>query len=148
MSAGEPRGRVRLPHLQPHAVVESMRSVAAVVALVACVHAGAWALLHGQVTAPNFDGQLASASYAPYGPDPRPAGSERADEEKIRGDLKMLAPYTRAIRTYTSTNGVDAVTPIAAEFGVRVTAGAWLNLDEEKKESDAERAKREAQNER
>ncbi len=128
-----------------------MRSVAAVVALVACVHTGAWALLQGQAIAPNFDGQLASVSYAPYGPGPRPAGTEAADEAKIRSDMKLLAPYTRAIRTYTSTNGVEAVTPIAAEFGLRVMAGAWINLDEGRDESAndyKDKKDREAQNTR
>ena len=43
-----------------------MRTVAAVVALVACVQAGMWALSRDQVTAPGFDGQLASVSYAPF----------------------------------------------------------------------------------
>ena len=43
-----------------------MRSVAAVVALVACVHAGLWALASDNLSAPDFDGQLASISYAPF----------------------------------------------------------------------------------
>ncbi|MFZ5690528.1 MAG: glycosyltransferase [Pseudomonadota bacterium] len=38
----------------------------------------------------------------------------------------MLAPYTRAIRTYSSTKGLDLVPQIAAQAGLRVTAGAWL----------------------
>ena len=43
-----------------------MRTVAAVIALVACVHAGLWALMRDDVRAPNFEGQLASVSYAPF----------------------------------------------------------------------------------
>ena len=43
-----------------------MRTVAAVIALVACVHAGLWALARDHINAPNFDGQLASVSYAPF----------------------------------------------------------------------------------
>ena len=41
-----------------------MRTVAAVIALVACVHAGLWAVSRDHISAPNFDGQLASVSYA------------------------------------------------------------------------------------
>ena len=43
-----------------------MRTVAAVVALVVCVHAGLWAISRDSISAPNFDGQLASVSYAPF----------------------------------------------------------------------------------
>ena len=46
--------------------LESMRTVAAVIALVACVHAGfgPWRAITS--AAPDFDGQLASVSYAPF----------------------------------------------------------------------------------
>ena len=69
-----------------------MRTVAAVVALVACVHAGFWALLRDNVRAPDFAGQLASVSYAPFeGSRIRtPARLPRAAQ--IRADLKLLAP--------------------------------------------------------
>ncbi len=42
-----------------------MRTVAAVVALVACVHAGLWALTQTKLSAPDVEGPLASVSYAP-----------------------------------------------------------------------------------
>ena len=43
-----------------------MRSVVAVVALVVCVHAGLWTLLHRQQAAANIDAPLASVSYSPF----------------------------------------------------------------------------------
>ncbi len=64
--SAEPRGRVQGSAILPQLVLSSMRTVAAVVALVACVHAGLWALMRDNVRAPNFDGQLASVSYAPF----------------------------------------------------------------------------------
>ena len=51
--------------LQPHSVM-SMRLVAVVVALIACVHAGLWALSWEQAAAPDVTGPLASVSYAPF----------------------------------------------------------------------------------
>ena len=39
---------------------------------------------------------------------------------------RRIAPYTRAIRTYSSTDGSELVPPIAAEFGLKVTVGAWI----------------------
>jgi glucan 1,3-beta-glucosidase len=50
-----------------------MRTVAAVVALVACVHVGFWALLRDDARAPDFGGQLASVSYAPFEGSAHPA---------------------------------------------------------------------------
>ncbi|MEP7029864.1 MAG: glycosyltransferase [Pseudolabrys sp.] len=106
-----------------------MRTVAAVIALVACVHAGLWAMVRDHISAPNYDGQLASVSYAPFEGSAHPDSGQVARVEKIRSDLKMLAPQTRAIRTYSSTGGVELVPGIAAEFGLRVTVGAWLDKD-------------------
>ena len=53
---------------------------------------------------------------------------------QIRADLKMLAPLTRAIRTYSSTGGVELVPGIASEFGLRVTVGAWIDKNQDRNE--------------
>jgi exo-beta-1,3-glucanase (GH17 family)/cellulose synthase/poly-beta-1,6-N-acetylglucosamine synthase-like glycosyltransferase len=111
-----------------------MRSVAAVVALVACVHAGLWALTRQSISAPNFEGQLASVSYAPFGPSSNPNEGDKARAAQIRSDLKMLAPMTRAIRLYSSTGGVELVPRIAQEFGLRVTVGAWIDKHKDRNE--------------
>ena len=41
-----------------------MRSVVAVVALVACVHAGLWTLLQQKTAVPNIDGPLATVTFS------------------------------------------------------------------------------------
>jgi cellulose synthase/poly-beta-1,6-N-acetylglucosamine synthase-like glycosyltransferase/exo-beta-1,3-glucanase (GH17 family) len=115
-----------------------MRSVAAVVALVACLHAGVWALRQTQASAaPNFEGILNSVSYSPFttGVHPDLEGS-RPPEERIRAELKALAPYTKAIRLYSSTGGVEQVPKIAAEFGLKVTLGIWLDKTDRRSETD------------
>jgi len=111
-----------------------MRTVAAVVALVACVHAGLWALMRDDARAPKFDGQLASISYAPFEGSAHPDSGGIARTAQIRADLKLLAPLTRAIRTYSSTGGVELVPGIASEFGLRVTAGAWIDKNQDRNE--------------
>jgi exo-beta-1,3-glucanase (GH17 family)/glycosyltransferase involved in cell wall biosynthesis len=111
-----------------------MRTVAVVLALVTCVHAGLWALLRTQTTAPDFSGQLASISYAPYANSQNPDDGARPTAAQIRADLKAIAPYTRAIRTYSSTGGGELIPPIAAEFGLKVTVGAWIGKDKERNE--------------
>jgi exo-beta-1,3-glucanase (GH17 family)/cellulose synthase/poly-beta-1,6-N-acetylglucosamine synthase-like glycosyltransferase len=112
-----------------------MRSVAAVVALVACLHAGAWAIWQTQASAPNAGGVLNSISYSPFTSAVHPdTEGSRPAEAQIRADLKALAPYTRAIRLYSSTGGVEQVPPIAAEFGLKVTLGIWLDKNEKRNE--------------
>jgi len=106
-----------------------MRSVATVVALAACLHAGVWAYFNTTGSAPNVGKPLASVSYAPF------EGIRHSDDAptpaQIRADLKAIAPYTDTIRTYRSTRGMELVPAIAAEFGLKVTLGVWLdtNLD-------------------
>src|SRR5262249_46810299 len=104
-----------------------MRSVVAVVALISCVHAGLWAFLHRQQTVPNIDGPLASVSYSPYTRWQDPERGDKPTVEQIRNALRLLSPYTRTIRTYSSTGGVELVPSIAAEFGMKVTVGIWLD---------------------
>src|SRR5262245_2593225 len=110
-----------------------MRSVVAVVALISCVHAGLWAFLHQQQTVPNIDGPLASVSYSPYTRWQNPDNGDVPTAEQIRNDLRLLSPYTRTVRTYTSTRGLELVPGIAAEFGMRVTLGIWLDKLQDKK---------------
>src|SRR5262249_46074790 len=56
--------------------------------------------------------------------------------EQIRADLKALAPYTKAIRTYSATRGAELVPPIAAEFGLKVAVGAWIGKDQERNKAE------------
>jgi exo-beta-1,3-glucanase (GH17 family)/glycosyltransferase involved in cell wall biosynthesis len=109
--------------------IASMRSVAVVVALAACLHAGLWANFQTTGNAPNVNKSLASVSYAPF--EGIRNSNEAPTAAQIRADLKAIAPYTDTIRTYRSTRGMELVPGIAAEFGLKVTLGAWLdtNLD-------------------
>src|SRR5258707_10198332 len=117
-----------------------MRSVAAVVALVACVHAGLWTLLQRHQAGPNIDGPLASVSYSPYSRSQHPDYGDRPTAEQIRADLKLLSPYTRTVRTYSSTGGVELVPGIAAEFGLKVTIGIWVDKNEARNEREIQTA--------
>jgi exo-beta-1,3-glucanase (GH17 family)/cellulose synthase/poly-beta-1,6-N-acetylglucosamine synthase-like glycosyltransferase len=111
----------------------SMRTVAAVLALVACVHAGLWVLLRSEQTPPDFSGKLESVSYAPFAHSD-PNSGPRPTAEQIRADLAAIAPTTKAIRLYSSTGGNELVPPIAAEFGLKVTVGAWIDDDQDSNE--------------
>jgi exo-beta-1,3-glucanase (GH17 family)/cellulose synthase/poly-beta-1,6-N-acetylglucosamine synthase-like glycosyltransferase len=116
-----------------------MRVVVAVLLFVATTHAALWGAFQGKEQAPDFTGVLPSVSYAPFEGTAHPDIDNVPNAEKIRADMKKLAPLTRAIRLYSSTGGVELVPPIAAEFGLKVTVGAWIdkNVDRNEREIDA-----------
>ncbi len=99
-----------------------------------CVHGALWAVTRERVTASDFSGQLASISYAPYHGSLHPDKGNRPTAAQIRADLKVLAPLTRAVRTYSSTGGGELVPGIANEFGLRATIGAWIDKDQKRNE--------------
>ena len=116
-----------------------MRAVVVVLACVTALHAGIWALLRDEQQAADFRGTLPSVSYAPFEGTGHPDIDNIPTQEKIRSDLRKLAPLTRAIRLYSSTGGVELVPPIANESGLKVTVGAWIdkNVDRNEREMQA-----------
>jgi exo-beta-1,3-glucanase (GH17 family)/cellulose synthase/poly-beta-1,6-N-acetylglucosamine synthase-like glycosyltransferase len=113
--------------------------VAVVVAVATAMQASMWFLLHERVSPPNADGTLASLSFSPINPK-HDGEADTTSEAQIRSDLAAVAPYTRAIRTYSVGNGLDRVPELASEYGVRVTLGIWLDEWEEQNEREIERA--------
>src|SRR4051795_3443016 len=113
-----------------------MRAVVAVLVFVSALHAGLWGALRDKQQAPEFRGILPSVSYAPFEGTAHPDVDNLPNSDKVRADLKTLAPLTRAIRLYSSTGGVEIVPPIAAEVGLKVTVGAWIdkNVDRNERE--------------
>jgi exo-beta-1,3-glucanase (GH17 family)/cellulose synthase/poly-beta-1,6-N-acetylglucosamine synthase-like glycosyltransferase len=118
-----------------------MRSVVLVivVALATALHAVAWFLMQERVAPPNTGGQVASVSFSPIDPN-RDGEVDGTTAAQIRSDLAVVAPVTRAVRTYSATNGLELVPAIASEYGLRVTLGVWLNEWEVKNDKEIENA--------
>src|SRR5438552_7668561 len=109
----------------------SIGLVAVVVGLVAFFHATLWALNDRELEPPCVRGPLTSFSYTRL----QGSGSGgRVTAAQIRSDLKVLAPHSRAIRTYASTGGLELVPAIANEFGLAVTVGSWIGRDQQRNE--------------
>src|SRR6201996_4633687 len=104
-----------------------MRAVVAVLLFVTAAHAALWGILQDKQQAPDFHGLLPSASYAPF--EPGHTVDIATDAEKVRNDLRKLSTLTRAVRLYSSTEGNELVPPIAAELGMKVMVGAWIDKD-------------------
>jgi cellulose synthase/poly-beta-1,6-N-acetylglucosamine synthase-like glycosyltransferase/exo-beta-1,3-glucanase (GH17 family) len=114
-----------------HRVI-SLGTFAAIVSLVACMHVAFWALNKPDATAASVEGKLPSVSYNRFA-EPSPDGL-RIPEAQIRTDLTAIAAHAKAVRTYASTQGLERVPEIAAELGLTVTLGIWLDKDNARNE--------------
>jgi exo-beta-1,3-glucanase (GH17 family) len=50
-------------------------------------------------------------------------------EEQVRRRMKIIAPYTKWIRSFSCTEGNEYIPKVAREFGIKTLVGAWLGND-------------------
>lgn len=61
---------------------------------------------------------------------------DQISEEQVRRRLKIMAPYTKWVRSFSCTEGNEFVPKIARELGMKTLVGAWLGDDTEKNEKE------------
>ena len=71
-------------------------------------------------------GRFNSLSYAAYRPGESPLTNQFATQAEVEQDMALLAPLTRAIRTYAAIEGPYDIPAIAQRHGLRVWQGIWL----------------------
>ena len=59
-------------------------------------------------------------------------------EEQVRRRMKIIAPYTKWVRSFSCIEGNEFIPKIAREFGIKTLVGAWLGDDAEKNEKEIE----------
>ena len=79
---------------------------------------------------------LHGISFSPYIESQQPGTF--IPEEQIRERLKIVRPYTNWIRTFSVTDGHEAIPRIAHEAGLKTLVGAWLGTDKKKNEREIE----------
>jgi glucan 1,3-beta-glucosidase len=67
--------------------------------------------------------------FSPYEEGQKPG--EQITEEQIRRRIEIIKPYTKWIRTFSCTDGNEAIPRIAKEYGIKTLVGAWLGDDSE-----------------
>jgi cellulose synthase/poly-beta-1,6-N-acetylglucosamine synthase-like glycosyltransferase/exo-beta-1,3-glucanase (GH17 family) len=113
-------------------------TVVLILCLVAAVHLAFWRLAEPRAVAAQVEGRLPSVSYNRFA---RPSSVNlTVSEERIRADLTAIAKQAKAVRTYGSTKGLEHVPEIAAELGLAVTLGIWIDKDEARNEREIETA--------
>jgi glucan 1,3-beta-glucosidase len=55
----------------------------------------------------------------------------QVSEKQIRRRMKIIKPYTKWIRSFSCTDGNEAIPRIAHEYGIKTLVGAWLGDDAE-----------------
>jgi exo-beta-1,3-glucanase (GH17 family) len=58
-----------------------------------------------------------------------PTIDDRISEKQIIARMKIIAPYTEWIRTFSCVNGMDQVGRLAHQMGLKAAIGAWLDVD-------------------
>jgi len=59
-------------------------------------------------------------------------------EDQVRRRMKIIAPYTKWVRSFSCTEGNEFIPKIAHEFGIKTLVGAWLGDDSEINEREIE----------
>ncbi|MSP04356.1 MAG: glycoside hydrolase [Acetobacteraceae bacterium] len=73
--------------------------------------------------------QLNSVSFAPFRSGQSPLANRFPSAAEVDADLALLAPITRAIRTYATIEGDYDVPALAARHGIKIWLGLWLGGD-------------------
>ncbi|WP_340202437.1 glycosyl hydrolase family 17 protein [Ascidiimonas sp. W6] len=67
--------------------------------------------------------------FSPYMEGQKPG--DQMSEEQIHRRMKIIQPYTKWIRSFSCTDGNEAIPRIAHEYGIKTMVGAWLGDDSE-----------------
>jgi glucan 1,3-beta-glucosidase len=59
-------------------------------------------------------------------------------EEQVRRRMKIIAPYTKWVRSFSCTEGNEFIPLLAKEYGIKTLVGAWLGDDPEINEREIE----------
>lgn len=66
---------------------------------------------------------------SPYQEGQKPG--DQLSEEQVRRRLKIMQPYTKWVRSFSTTEGNEMIPKIAKEMGMKTLVGAWLGDDPE-----------------
>ena len=97
-------------------------------AVVVTLNFFAWAWTVHHFDAPDTSAHVNGLTYAPYGRSEAPWGRQEPLERLLHADLKQLSIVTKQLRTYSAAQFPE-LPRIAAQYGLRLTLGAWLQKD-------------------
>ena len=115
-------GASRLPRFRFTAAVAALL----IAAVVAAGNFGLWAWVNQPAPAPEVDGKVKGFAYSGFQRHQNPLKDRFPTHDELSADVQLLAKHTSRIRTYSVTENA-AVLAYARQYGLKVTAGAWLD---------------------
>lgn len=106
-----------------------------VAAVIAAANWAFWSWINRPPESAGWTGPVGGFAYNGFrrGQTPLPPEPTYPTEQEVAEDVAILAKYSRRLRIYSSLDA-PAVPELARQYGVRVTAGAWLSTDKERNE--------------
>ena len=106
----------------------------------ALVTIGTWAWLNRPETEPEWPHKVWGFALSPYQADQNAVKEEYPTREQIASDLDIVKGTTRAVRTYTVAGTIGLVPELAAERGLNVALGVWVDARRERAEAELDTA--------
>jgi exo-beta-1,3-glucanase (GH17 family)/cellulose synthase/poly-beta-1,6-N-acetylglucosamine synthase-like glycosyltransferase len=108
----------------------------------ALVHFAIWSLSNRALPVMNAPSIVHGFAYSGFQEDQSPLEKQYPSTAELDNDLKILKPLTNRIRLYGALENSEII-GLAANHGMRVTAGAWIGADDKAnhREIDALKAK-------
>ncbi len=102
----------------------------AVILTILAIHSGIWWFFNRPITQQqDWLYPIQGVSFSPYQSGQDPFLGIHPSIQEMRTDLRLLQGKVREVRSYGSTNGLEQIPALASEFGLDVTAGAWLDAN-------------------
>jgi exo-beta-1,3-glucanase (GH17 family)/cellulose synthase/poly-beta-1,6-N-acetylglucosamine synthase-like glycosyltransferase len=102
---------------------------AAALIVVVCLNLVGWWWINRPVEEANWIGAVRGVSFHPFQPGQNPIHGPMPTEQDIDRDLRIVAERVGSIRTYGAFDTLGDIPRLAKPYGLRVTAGAWLQDD-------------------
>lgn len=77
----------------------------------------------------NATYRIYGMNFSPYIDGQNPNTGVFVSEKQIIERMRIIAPYTKTIRTFSTTHGLEVCGRIAHQFGLKTYVTAWINRD-------------------
>ena len=95
--------------------------------IAAAASLGLWAVENQPVAVPAYVGSVGGLAFSPYHRGETPEAQQFPSEQEIRQDLAIASATTGQIRTYSQEGSLADIPRLADAYGLKVTAGAWID---------------------
>jgi len=117
-----------------------------ILAFVILMNLGLWAWVNRPQDEAAWSGVLRGVSFSPYQAGEDPLANRYPTASEIDRDLQAVTNRASRVRTYSSLDGMEQIPALARKYGLRVTAGAWLDTRSERNEQELRNLVRNAHN--